>query len=353
MADTLDSTDTSAAPPAFDINSVPERFRASLGENFVLYHFDIDAEGKATPGGDSLAPPPVGKKSGYKWVHVHCFHPDTRAWMDSDPMIDMVAERTLLADDSRPRTIAHDDDVLINLRGVNLNPGSEPEDMIGIRFFIEPNRVTSVERRALKATRDMARTVESQGAPTTTGGFIARFALSIIDRMNPTIADLNEQIDDLEEKIDDMEADSGRESLAELRRESILLRRYLAPQRDALNTLALQNMDWISEDDRLRLREAADQATRITEELEAIRERCAIVHDGLMDKRSEEMNRNMMILSVVAAIFLPLGLISGMMGINVGGMPWVESENGFWIVTGIVVGVGLIQLWVFRLLKWL
>ena len=353
MADTLDTqTDIPVNPaePGFDIASVPERFRATLGENFVLYHYDIGPDGTAKPGGEDLAPV-AGK--GYKWVHVHCFHPDTRRWMGSDPMIDMVAERTLLADDSRPRTIAHDDDILINLRGVNLNPGSEPEDMIGIRFFIEPNRVTSVERRPLKATRDIAQTIESQGAPLTPGGFIARFALSIIDRMNPTIADLNEQIDELEEKIDDMEADASRDSLAELRRESILLRRYLAPQRDALNTLALQNMAWISEDDRLRLREAADQATRITEELEAIRERCAIVHDGLMDKRAEEMNRNMMILSVVAAIFLPLGLISGMMGINVGGMPMVDSPHGFWIVTGIVVVIGLIQLWVFRLLKWL
>jgi len=178
-------------------------------------------------------------------------------------------------------------------------------------------------------------------------------ALTIIDRMNPTIADLNEQVDELEEKIDNMNADSGRADLAEIRRESILLRRYLAPQRDALNTLALQDMDWITEDNRLRIREAADQATRITEELEAIRERCAIVHDGLVDKRSEEMNRNMMILSVVAAIFLPLGLVSGMMGINVGGMPWVDSANGFWIVSGIVVVTGFLQLLVFKLLKWI
>ena len=316
--------------------------------SFVLFDFDVDTAGKCSASEGTLP-----CKTGYKWLHLDATAEGVRDWMTADPSIDRVAERNLLADDSRPRTIAHEDDILINLRGVNLNPGSEPEDMIGIRFFIEPNRVTSVERRPLKATRDLAEVARTQGLPTTPGGFIARFALAIIDRMNPTIADLNEQVDELEEKIGDMSADAGRDSLAELRRESILLRRYLAPQRDALNTLALQNMDWITEDDRLRIREAADQATRITEELEAIRERCAIVHDGLVDKRSEEMNRNMMILSVVAAIFLPLGLISGMMGINVGGMPWVESEYGFWLVTGIVVVTGIIQLFVFRALKWL
>ena len=103
----------------------------------------------------------------------------------------------------------------------------------------------------------------------------------------------------------------------------------------------------------MRLRDAADQATRVAEELDAVRERCAVVKDQLTDIRAEEMNRNMMILSVVAAIFLPLGLVSGMMGINVGGMPWVENGNGFWYVTGIVVAIGVIQLILFRMANWL
>ena len=314
---------------------------------FVLYDFDI-RDGTCAPS-DSLTP----CESGYKWLHLDATQDGVAEFLRGDATIDTTAERNLLAEDSRPRTIAHEDDILINLRGVNLNPGSEPEDMIGLRIFIEPTRVTTVERRPLKAVRDMAERARTQGLPDTPGGFIAALALTIIDRMNPTITDLNEQVDTLEEKIDDMEADAGRSELAELRRESILLRRYLAPQRDALNTLALQDMDWITDDNRLRIREAADQATRITEELEAIRERCAIVHDGLVDKRSEEMNRNMMVLSVVAAIFLPLGLVSGMMGINVGGMPWVEDSNGFWIVTAIVVVTGLVQLLVFKALKWI
>jgi len=69
--------------------------------------------------------------------------------------------------------------------------------------------------------------------------------------------------------------------------------------------------------------------------------------------RAEEMNRNMMILSVVAAIFLPLGLISGMFGINVGGMPWTENASGFWMVTIIVFIIAFIQLIAFKILKWI
>ncbi|WP_371396282.1 zinc transporter ZntB [Fretibacter rubidus] len=318
----------------------------------LLFSYEVDAKGHASPlsNTDINYHPPKGH---YVWLHFDALHADTRTWLTADVDVDNVATRTLLADDSRPRTIVHDDAILMNLRGVNLNPGAAPEDMVGIRFFIQEDRVISVERRPLRATRDMAERLQRHNAPVTTGTFLANFALMLTERMNPTIIEINEQVDALEEQIDDPKNWLDVSKLSELRRESILLRRYMAPQRDALNSLTLQNVDFITDDDRLRVREAADQATRVNEELDAVRERCAIVKDQLTDQRAEQMNRNMMLLSVVAAIFLPLGLISGMMGINVGGMPWVENGNGFWYVTAIVVVIGLIQLLIFRLLKWL
>lgn len=182
---------------------------------------------------------------------------------------------------------------------------------------------------------------------------MAWFALTMCERMGPTITELGTEVDMLEDQGDDDIDSLDRMALASLRRDVIGLKRYLAPQRDALNTLSLQNQNWITERDRLQIRSATDQTTRITEELDSIRERCAVIRDQIMDQRSETMNRNMMVLSVVAAIFLPLGLISGMMGINVGGMPWVDNGMGFWWVTGIVIGTGLLQLLIFKFLKWL
>jgi len=320
----------------------------------ILHSYYIDKMGKGTElPHEGLMDKHVDE--GYIWIHMHGPAEATKKWLTDDRTVDSVATRVLLSSDARPRTIAHENNILINLRGVNLNPGSKPEDMIGIRFFVEKDRIISVERRPLRATNDIAQKIKKQKTSITPGGFLASFALTLVDRMNPTIVALNERIDELEEKVDGDEVDttSYRETLSTLRREAIMLRRYLAPQRDALNTLALQNVDWITDDDRLRVRDSADQATRITEELEAIRERCAIVKDQLVDQRAEQMNRNMMLLSIVAAIFLPLGLISGMMGINVGGMPWTETNMGFWYVTAIVVIVGAIQLLVFKILKWL
>jgi len=319
----------------------------------ILHAYHISADGKASKIPQTELGLPREKGNGYDWYHLERNDPTIQAVFDADTYLDKIAERTLLAEDSRPRTILRDEDVLINLRGVNLNPESNPEDMIGIRFFIQPTRIVSVEKRALKATRDIAKRLLTQPAPPTAGGFIANFAQVMIDRMAPTITGLNEQVDELEEKIESGDTDAARPIVTDLRRQSILLRRYLAPQRDALNSLSQQKLPWITTDDQLRLRDSADQATRVTEELDAVRERCAIVKDQLTDLRAEQMNNNMMILAVVSAVFLPLGLISGMMGINVGGMPWTENGMGFWYVTAIIVAIGVVQMLIFKLMKWI
>jgi len=320
----------------------------------ILFAFYISSKGVARELTQAEKLPNSPRpNSGYEWLHFTTTEPSCLMWMEEDKEVDSMAARNLLAADSRPRTIFHNDALLVNLRGVNLNEGSEPEDMIGIRFFVQNGRVISVERRPLKATRDIVERFPKQAVPVTPGGLIALFGLTLADRMNPTIVELNEQVDSLEEAVDAATGQNHISELSELRREAIMLRRYLAPQRDALNTLSLQNVDFISNDDRLRIREAADQATRINEELEAIRERCAIVKDQLVDLRAEEMNRNMMLLSVVTAIFLPLGLISGMFGVNVGGMPWTDTPFGFWYLTAIIIAIALTLLTIFKKAKWL
>lgn len=320
----------------------------------ILQAWKINGAGQASPATKEDFDDPL--EDGYYWYHFDRNDAATQALFDTDDSVDVIATRTLLAADTRPRTIVRGKDVLINLRGVNLNEGAKAEDMIPLRFFIQAGRVITCNGQPLKAIGDMVERLQTQTVSKTPGGFIASFALAIIDRMNPTIIDLNERVDELEELIDDgdrSQHELARSNVAKLRREAIMLRRYLAPQKDALTTLSQQTLPWISGDDQLRLRDAADQATRVAEELDAVRERCAIVKDQLTDFRAEQMNQNMMILSVVAAIFLPLGLLSGMMGINVGGMPWVDSDMGFWYVTGIISMIGMALMGLFKLLRWI
>ena len=299
-----------------------------------------------------LTPPAPGSNGfDFVWVQLQRENHEAMDWLENESGLDGFILDALTADDTRPRCTVHSDGTILNLRGVNLHEGAEPEDMISLRLWVDKHRVIGVWRRPLHAVADLMASLDRGVAPVSPGDLVAKLALRLVDRMEPLVADLHEQMDGMEELLDHPEATFERHILADLRRQTILLRRFIAPQRDALNTLAIEDLDWLTERDRSRIREAGDKTTRVTEELESVRERAAIVHDQLLDLRAEQMHRYTLLLSVVAAIFLPLTLLTGILGINVGGIPGADSPWGFWIVVSGLTLIGLMLLAVFRKLK--
>ncbi|UJQ94374.1 zinc transporter ZntB [Mariluticola halotolerans] len=308
--------------------------------------FNFDGKGD----GSQVVPADLGKSraaGAFSWVHLHGMDAKAVAWLHQcgvNP--DVVA--ALTAEETRPRCTVHGAGAVLNLRGVNLNPGAEPEDMISIRLWIEDKRVISVWMRPLEAVQDVIDGIERNNGPVTVGDLVARLALRLADRAEPVVAMLNEQIDDLEEQVLDDVVSVHRRALADVRRMSIVLRRYMFPQRDALTTLEIEDLAWLGDRERSRLREAAERVTRLGEELDTIRDRAQIVHDQIMDTRAENMNRQMLVLTVVAAVFLPLGLLTGLLGINVGGVPGADQPYAFWVVCVILVVLGVAQALFFR-----
>jgi len=316
--------------------------------------YAFDGEGHAAPATLETveAVPPGTNSFGFVWIHLLGTDAAALDWLETESGIDSFIHQALTAEDTRPRCTTHGDGAIINLRGINLHEGAEPEDMISLRLWVEGRRIVGVWRRPLYAVADMFAAIERGQAPVSPGDLVAKLALRLADRMEPTIADLHEQIDAMEDVLDtEGAAAPSRAELADIRRQAIVLRRFIAPQRDALNTLAIEDLSWLTERDRSRIREAGDKTTRVAEELESVRERAAIVHDQMLEKRAEEMNRYTLLLSVVASIFLPLGLITGLLGINVGGIPGADNPWAFAIVTGLLVGLGALQVWIYRRVK--
>jgi len=104
---------------------------------------------------------------------------------------------------------------------------------------------------------------------------------------------------------------------------------------------------------RMRLRETSDRTTRYVEDLDAIRDRAMVTQEELNNRLAEQMNKTMYVLSIVAGIFLPLGLLTGLLGINVGGIPGTENKWAFTIFCFILLGVAGVQVWLFKRKKWM
>ena len=293
------------------------------------------------------------------WVHLDAVSEISGEWLKRETNLGSYVIDGLLAEESRPRCDVYPHGVLIVLRGVNLNPGSDPEDMVSIRIWMDHERVITTRFRRIMAVEDIVDQLEKGQGPTSTSHLVARLGFQLTERMGPFISQIDEEISELEDVLiaadheQNIDFRETRSELLRLRRLTIALRRFLAPQRIALATLAGVERNWISPSVMGRLREVSDRVTRITEDLDEARERCVVIYDELSGRMSHRMERTMYLLTVVATIMLPLGFLTGLLGINVAGIPGAESKSAFWVVCALMGVLVAAEVWFFRKKKWI
>ena len=318
----------------------------------LIYAYLLDGKG----GGEVLDWPAIDNwisSQGLLWIHLDSKIPETRIWLKNKSGLSQITQESLLDQETRPRDIVSDEGLLVTLRGVNFNPGEDPEDMVAIRMFFTEQRIITTRYRRVMAMQDVHKAINDRKGPNSAGDFLVMVAGRIANRMGDTIADLDDTVDELADTILTAESHKLRSKLSDLRRKAISLRRYIAPQRDVLFRLAQERVSLIDNIDRVHLREIAERTARFVEDIDSARDRAAITQEELNNKLSEQMNRAMYTLSIMAAIFLPLGLLTGLLGINVGGIPGSENKWAFTLVVVILIAIAIgLVVW-FKKIKWL
>ncbi|WP_151950024.1 zinc transporter ZntB [Aliarcobacter butzleri] len=286
------------------------------------------------------------------WVHFDYSTQEAKDWIRNQCNNSIVAD-ALLADETRPRTTLLGDSLLLALRGVNLDPQSRPENMISIRLFISSNMIISTSRRTLLSVTEIIEELRKGTGVKSTSEFLVELTYRMIDRMDDVIDQLQDRTDYLEENIIDMKNQEFRTEILNVRRETIILKRYLGPQKEALIKLSNEKISWIDEYKKVEIRETNDQLIRHIEELDTIRDKVILIQEELANSLSEEMNKKMYMLSIISAIFLPLTFLTGLLGINVGGIPGASNDKAFYIFTIILLLVIFSQYIIFKKKKWI
>ncbi len=284
----------------------------------ILFGIDLTS-------GDALTALP---DSGDYWVHLNRTDESVKQWTMQSAGIPEAAARALLAEETRPRveTILHG--TLLNLRGANLNDDAG-EDTVVLRVWLEPGRVVTYERRPIRAVRDIAERLHERSAPHAPGGVVSRVVVRLIERLEPMLDELDETLYELEDRAIDPDDRVNRVELATVQRKLISLRRYLAPQREAMLKLAAGESLPFDPNDLVRLREASNHLARLLEDLIAANERVVMAQTEQAAQISEIQNKRLYAFTLVTIVFLPLSFLTGVFGMNVGGLPWTETAQGF------------------------
>jgi zinc transporter len=284
------------------------------------------------------------------WLLLNRTAPGLEEWLVDNAIVRPELIKPLLMEDTRPRCDQFKEGVLLNLRGVNLNPGADPGDMLTLRMWITDRVIVVLHRQRIMAIEDIIDLLNRGEGPESIGHFLTMVAENLTERMEPVVQDLEEQLDRTDGLLDVAGTHTDHrallDQLAEIRPVVTELRRFIAPQQVALSKLSILQVTWLDELDRISLHHTVDQVTRIVEDLDALRERATIVKDAIQQNISNAMNQTMGRLAAVTVVFLPLGFLTSLFGINVGGMPGVGHSWAFAIISIGSVIIGL-ALWAF------
>jgi zinc transporter len=284
------------------------------------------------------------------WVHLDVTDPGTRPFLAERLALPELVVSALTAVETRPRCEAIGEGALINLRGLSLTDEQTVDELVSVRVWTERGLIVTVARYTISAMPRLIAAMEA-GRVADPGDFVALLGDGITDDLDPDVAELGDRLDQCELNLDARRAFQLRRSVASVRAKAIEYRRFVAPERQALERLAALPAAWLEEDDRLHLAESADRFARMTEELESIRERAALMSEQITDLRAELIDQRSLVISVVALVFLPLTFLTGLFGMNVK-LPYQDAPWAFWAMLGFCAFVTIAGLGYFVKARW-
>lgn len=278
------------------------------------------------------------------WRHLEATVPESRAWLTGQSGVEPLAVKALLADETRPHYATMETGFVLIARGINVNPNADPEDMVSLRMWCDDERLITVALRPVKAVEEVRAAAQATihtGASVKTGQLVVGLIERLTLRIRNTARTLEQDVDELEDSLLDTNDGDFRASLKSIRRRTIWIKRFAEPQGDALLDAIANAPGWVTKGQLSHLRQLADASLRNVESLEAVRQHSILLQDHFSNESEESTKRMTYLLTLIASIFLPLNLVAGLLGANVGGIPLAGSPWGFVILCGIVVLLGL------------
>ncbi|WP_135454131.1 CorA family divalent cation transporter [Vibrio echinoideorum] len=257
------------------------------------------------------------------WYHCQRDAEGLREWLHSNTVPNAIID-SLLTDDTRPQfeQFGHDCFLMI-LRGINLNEGANPDDMLSLRILWYKGTLISTRKVPSKAVSNLISDLKQNQGPTS----LPDVLLGMIRGINHYISSF---LTPVEQLIDELESESHIDikSINALHSRLLRLRRYLKPQKYVFEDLMSELPTPLSKHNS-HIKNSLDTILRINESVEFYIEQINVFLASLSQQQAEKMNRNTYLFSIIAGIFLPAGFFTGLLGVNIAGIPGTDNPMAF------------------------
>ncbi|UXY13165.1 zinc transporter ZntB [Kosakonia sp. ML.JS2a] len=282
------------------------------------------------------------------WVHLNYTNPESAQWLASTPVLPNSVRNALSGESMRPRVSRMGEGTLITLRCINGSTDERPDQLVAVRLYMDERMIVSTRQRKVLALDDVVSELEEGTGPADCGGWLVDVCDALTDHASEFIESLHDRIIDLEDNLLGQQI-PPRGILALLRKQLIVMRRYMAPQRDVFARLASERLPWMNDDQRQRMKDIAERLGRGLDEIDACIARTGVMTDEITQVMQESLARRTYTMSLMAMVFLPSTFLTGLFGVNLGGIPGGGWHLGFSLFClMLVVLIGGVTWWLRR-----
>jgi len=285
----------------------------------------------------------------FVWVHLDLRDAGAQAWLRGRPWPPDVVE-TVAAPIQRGRLFIVPDLVYGHLRDFRDEPDAVTLQAGSLCVVASRTLLVTGRRIPLLSVKELRRRVEGRTVvPASPFGVITEFFKALNDIGEGQLQEASERLIAVGSKVLKRNGTGHREDLVEMRSESILVARDMAYKRTAMLELTRERPALIPADEFDRFNRQIHRYAALVEDAQDYAEHCQFLLEELRAQVEEETNRNLYVLTMFSLIFLPATLVAGIWGMNVGGIPFSGSPNGFWVVGGLIAAVfALVAIVLFR-----
>ncbi len=334
------------------------RLKSSYSNRFGLvcgFRLDGQGSGEILRWADlePAAEPEQRPVRGPCWIHLDLRHANAQRWLSAHSGIDPIAMDALTAAQVTPRFEQRGPSILLILNGLNVRPGELPMKLVSLRLWSDGEQVISCRREPVRAAFELQRRLREGQGPNDLGDLVCQLADLMTQHMEALIKQQFDEAHRIGHLSNAKPTEDLVAELAHLRRVMIRMRHFLGPQHRALERLAASPQPWLSADNRELAREVVHQCVQYIEGLDAAQQISAITQEEILQRSTEKTERRLFSLTVLTAIFLPLTFITGLLGVNLAGIP---DANDPWSFLLLCLLLGLLvaaQLWYLRRKGWL
>lgn len=294
---------------------------------------------RTSSGPDAWAP-------AFAWLHFNLAHVGAERWLErhgslSDDFFEMLRDGLFST-----RIERADQALTAVINDVHFDFELDASDISTLWISVDRRLMVTGRRHPLRSV-DRLRTAVNRGeAIRSTSDLLERLMRTQADVLVGIVRSVTDHIDKIEDQLLAGRLTAKRSRLGGLRRVLVRLQRLLAPEPAALFRLLQNPPGWMAAGDVQELRAATEEFSVVLRDMQSLQERIKLLQEEIAASVNEDNNRSLFVLTIVTVLALPINILAGLFGMNVGGIPLAENPHGFWILVVLVIGFTLGAAWI-------